>query len=42
MSQEQYIMDQIELLLAEFNVDNDETVAKEVAEEFYTSELNEF
>jgi len=42
MTENQNIMDQIELLLAEFNVDTNEIVAQEVAEEFFLSELNEF
>lgn len=42
MTDEQYFLDSLDLMLGNLNVDNDETVAQEVAEEFYNSELNEF
>jgi len=42
MTENQNIIDSINLLLAEFNVDTNEIVAQEVAEEFYSEELNQF
>jgi len=42
MTNEQHFFDSLDLMLGSLNVDNDETVAQEVAEEFYFSELSEF
>jgi hypothetical protein len=42
MNNEQYFLDSLDLMLGSLNVDNDEKVAQEVAEEFYFSELTEF